>query len=103
MINFIKRLLLLIIFGKQYDYMARSVMFDNRVKTAKLVDIVVRKDGIERRIEADWIKNLAKIVSTSKRENESIAYNKKYGHYFPKDISRPILCENCTIIKNIIE
>ncbi len=71
MIFFFKRLLLKIVFGKSYDYMARSLVHDPRIKTAKIVDILVRKDGSEKRLEADWLKEMAKIVSTPNLEIKS--------------------------------
>jgi len=42
--------------------MCRSVQHDPRTRTAKEVDIVIRKDGMERRIEADWVKSVARII-----------------------------------------
>ncbi len=47
---------------RTFDYMVRSVKHDKRTPHAKLVDIVIRQDGVERRIEADWVKNVARIV-----------------------------------------
>lgn len=47
--------------------MARTLSHDHRIRSSKLVDIVVRKDGIERRIEADWVKTLAIIVLGNKK------------------------------------
>ena len=58
---------------------------------------------IERRLDADWLKKMAKIVSTPKLETKSKKYRDDYCGMFPKDISRPILCENCTIIKQLLE
>lgn len=49
--------------GKRtYEYMRRSLERDPRLRGCKLADIVVRQDGRERRIEADWLRNLAKIT-----------------------------------------
>ncbi len=42
--------------------MCNTFKTDLRVKSARQVDIVVRKDAVERRIEADWAKQLARIV-----------------------------------------
>jgi hypothetical protein len=42
--------------------MIRTLSRDARVRNAHEVDFVVRKDGFERRIEADWIKKIARIV-----------------------------------------
>lgn len=41
------------------DYMIRSLSQDPRLPRAKMADIVVRKDGHEVRIEADWLKTLS--------------------------------------------
>lgn len=62
-IDFIKRMLLRLVFGNRtYSYMCRSLSQDSRLRSARLTDIIVRKDGREVRIEADWLKNLCKIV-----------------------------------------
>ena len=45
--------------------MCRTVLADPRLISAHDVDVVIRKDGIERRIEADWIKKITKIVTVS--------------------------------------
>jgi len=59
----IRKLLLRLALGKRtYLYMCRSVQHDPRTRTAKEVDIVIRKDGMERRIEADWVKSVARII-----------------------------------------
>jgi hypothetical protein len=55
-------LLRLALGGRKFDYMVRSLKADPRTPGAKLVDIVVRKDGKERRIEADWVKTIARIT-----------------------------------------
>ena len=57
-----RALLRLALGGRTYDYMRRSLGQDPRTKRARSVDIVVRKDGVERRIEADWAKDIARIV-----------------------------------------
>jgi hypothetical protein len=46
----------------QYQYMVRTLNQDARTPVARDVDVVVRKDGIERRVEADWLKPIAKLV-----------------------------------------
>lgn len=59
----IRRLLLRLVLGKRtYEYMQRTLAADRRLRTAYTVDIVIRKDGRERRLEADWTKALATIV-----------------------------------------
>ena len=59
----VRRLLLWLALGpRTYDYMWRVLATDPRLRTCKLADIVVRKDGREKRIEADWLKKIAKIV-----------------------------------------
>lgn len=59
----VRALLLRLALGRrQFDYMNRVLKSDDRIPSARMVDIVVRKDAVERRIEADWIKNIAKIV-----------------------------------------
>jgi len=47
---------------RAFEYMCRSLAHDPRLRSARMVDIVVRKDAVERRIEADWLKAIAKIV-----------------------------------------
>ncbi len=64
-ISFVKlRILLLrLALGERtFNYMVRSVQHDKRTPGARLVDIVVRQDGVEKRIEADWVKKIARIV-----------------------------------------
>ena len=59
----LKRLLLKLVLGKRtYYYMCRTVLTDPRLISARDVDMVIRKDGTERRIEADWIKKITKII-----------------------------------------
>lgn len=61
--NFFQRILLRLILGKRtYHYMCGSLSQDSRLRTAKFADIVIRKDGREKRVEADWLKKLARIV-----------------------------------------
>ena len=45
-----------------FYYMVRSLQRDPRIRYAHTVDIVIRKNGLERRIEADWLKKLARYV-----------------------------------------
>ena len=59
----VRRLLLMLALGRRtYDYMVRSLSNDPRTRRARLVDIVVRKDAVERRTEADWCRTIARIV-----------------------------------------
>lgn len=59
----LRRLLLRLALGKRdFEYMAMTLRQDPRLRRCKLADIVVRQDGMERRIEADWLKRLARIV-----------------------------------------
>jgi hypothetical protein len=49
--------------GEQtFAYMVRSLQSDRRITNAHMVDIVIRKDAVEKRIEADWLKTLARMV-----------------------------------------
>lgn len=58
-----RRLLLRLAIGKHtYEHMRISLAQDPRTRRARLVDIVIRKDGVERRVEADWLKTLARLV-----------------------------------------
>lgn len=60
----LRAFLLRLALGKRtYSYMIRSVKYDKRTPGAKLVDIVVRQDAKEIRIEADWVKDIARIVA----------------------------------------
>jgi hypothetical protein len=45
-----------------YGYMRRSLGWDPRLRNARMVDIVVRKDAVEKRFEADWLKRIARVV-----------------------------------------
>ena len=59
----LRRLLLWLALGpRTYDYMKRVLSDDHRLRTSRQVDIVIRKDGTERRIEADWVKQLGTVV-----------------------------------------
>ncbi len=60
---FRKWLLRLALGSRTYRYMCRTLSQDPRLPTCKLADIVVRKDGGEVRVEADWLKTLVKIVA----------------------------------------
>ena len=58
-----RKMLLRLALGKRaYEYMVRTLECDPRIRTARTVDVVVRKDAVEQRIEADWLKNIARIV-----------------------------------------
>jgi hypothetical protein len=58
----IRRFLLRLALGRRtYAYLCRSLAQDPRLPRAYMADIIVRKDGRERRIEADWLKKLARI------------------------------------------
>jgi hypothetical protein len=55
----VRRLLLRLAVGRRtYDYMYKTLAYDPRLRTCHFADIVVRKDGRDERIEADWLKNL---------------------------------------------
>lgn len=57
-----RRFLLRLILGRRtYRYMCQSLGQDRRLPKAYTADIVIRKDGRERRVEADWLKKLARI------------------------------------------
>lgn len=63
LLNSFKRLCLRLCLGaNDYEYMVRTLCQDPRAPKARLIDIVVRKDGLERRVEADWLKKLARLV-----------------------------------------
>lgn len=63
-INFLRSLLLRLALGNRtYAYMCGTLSQDPRLRSCKLADIVVRKDGREVRVEADWLKDLCRIVS----------------------------------------
>lgn len=84
-----RRFLLRLVMGQRtYDYMVQSVLADRRCFNAKAVDIVVRKDGREKRIEADWIKKLYRIVWTfedMRRAERALAISEDInGPYDPK-------------------
>lgn len=53
--------LLRIALGRRtFEYMLRSIKADARTPRARMVDIVIRQDGVEKRIEADWVKKIAR-------------------------------------------
>lgn len=59
----IRSLLLRLALGERtYNYMLKSIKYDKRTPGAKTVDIIVRQDGREERIEADWVRTIAKIT-----------------------------------------
>jgi hypothetical protein len=61
--KYLQRWLLRLALGdRTYRYMCKTLSQDPRLKNCKLADIVVRKDGCEVRIEADWLKTLRKIA-----------------------------------------
>lgn len=53
----LKRLLLRLVFGKNYDYFRRTLCYVP-MRGSHYVDIVVRIGGRDRRVEADWLKKL---------------------------------------------
>lgn len=59
------QLLRLALGNRTFEYMNRSIKADKRTPGARLVDIVVRQDGREERIEADWVKYIARIIKHS--------------------------------------
>jgi hypothetical protein len=65
MIDAIKRFLLRLALGKRtYAYMCRTLSQDPRLPRCRLADIIVRQDGREVRIEADWLKTLCESWSS---------------------------------------
>ncbi len=59
-----RRLLLRLALGRRtFDYMVRTLTYDYRLRSARDADIIVRKDGVEQRIEADWLKTICRIVT----------------------------------------
>lgn len=56
--------------GDQFVYAVRTLQSDPRLADAHTVDIVVRKDGVERRLEADWLKALARLVQPTTTPSE---------------------------------
>jgi hypothetical protein len=62
-VKWLRRFLLWLALGpRTYRYMSDVLAQDPRAPRARLIDIVVRKDGVERRLEADWVRSLARIV-----------------------------------------
>ncbi len=58
-----KRLLLRLALGKwTYELILSSIRADPRMCDPHSIDIVVRKDAVERRIEGDWIKQVARLI-----------------------------------------
>lgn len=45
-----------------FGYVVRSLQADPRIRNPNTIDIIIRKDGVERRIEAQWLKELARLV-----------------------------------------
>lgn len=56
------RLLRFALGRRTFEYMLRSIKADRRTPGARMVDIVVRQDGREERIEADWVKEIARMA-----------------------------------------
>lgn len=62
-IKYLRRALLWLALGpRTYRYMYDTLTVDFRTRTARWVNITIRKDGIERCYEADWCKDLARLV-----------------------------------------
>lgn len=60
----LKSLLLRLALGSRtYRYMCKTLSQDPRLPSCREADIIVRKDGREVRVEADWLKELCRIVS----------------------------------------
>lgn len=60
--DLVRRIGLRLILGRRtYAYMCSTLGQDRRLPRARMADIVVRKDGREVRVEADWLKTLARI------------------------------------------
>ena len=65
-LNFLRSLLLRLALGNRtYHYMCKTLSQDPRLRSCREADIVVRKDGREVRIEADWLRNLCRIVAAN--------------------------------------
>lgn len=65
----LRRLLLWLALGpQQYRYMKKTLGQDPRAPRARMIDIVVRKDAIEHRLEADWVRSLARITHPEKHD-----------------------------------
>lgn len=66
-----RRALLYLALGRNtyyYYYMCRTLQSDKRAPRARMIDIVVRKDAVEKRIEADWNKELTFLVKDVKAD-----------------------------------
>lgn len=60
--NLFKRLLLRLILGRRdFQYMCRTLSRPG-LRTAHMVDVIIRSDGRDRRFEADWLKRLSEIT-----------------------------------------
>lgn len=82
--NYFKRLLLRIALGSRtYQYMCKSLSQDPRLRSAKLTDIIIRKDGREERVEADWLKTIGKMVSADLTEPVPQPYSHKVWSWDP--------------------
>jgi hypothetical protein len=65
----LRRLLLWLALGpRQYGYMKKTLGQDPRAPRALMIDIVIRKDSIECRLEADWVRSLARITNPERRD-----------------------------------
>jgi hypothetical protein len=45
-----------------FNLMVRCLRADPRSQNPHTIDIIVRKDAVEKRTEADWVKHIARIV-----------------------------------------
>jgi len=62
--TWLRRFLLRLALGKStYRYMLRTMTENPVIARARLVDLVARKDAREHRIEADWLKTIARIAA----------------------------------------
>jgi hypothetical protein len=65
----IRRVLLWLALGpQQYRHMKHVLSQDLRAPRARMIDIVIRKDAIERRLPADWVRSLARILHPERRD-----------------------------------
>lgn len=60
----VRRSLLRLALGRwNYELLTHSLAQDKRTGGARLVDIVVRQDAVEKRFEADWVRRVARILT----------------------------------------
>ena len=65
--DWLRRLALRFALGSNdYKLLVSTCRQDPRLPRAYLVNIVVRKDGVEKTSEADWAKRMARLVDPSK-------------------------------------